>query len=133
VGSVFSVIISRKEPRDLATEGVPRVPVYTVTKPAATKDSEFEAYTRLLEDVGIDVSTSPRVPKPGTDRRWLYARKKKIEAERFADELRHRTGDPDWKVYQFEDAPEDCGPVARGSRQNPYVRCYKNTQRFEFV
>ena len=58
--------------------------VYTVSKPVGTKDREFEAYTRLLEEVGIDVSNSPRVPDPGTDRRWLYAWQKRIEAERFA-------------------------------------------------
>lgn len=86
--------------------------VYAVTKPVGTKDKEFKAYTRLLEDVGIDVSNSPRVPERGTDRRWLYAWRKKIEAERFADELRRRTGDADWTVYQFENVPEDRGPVA---------------------
>ena len=58
--------------------------VYTVTKPVGTKDREFEAYTRLLEEVGIDVSNSPRVPEPGTDRRWLYAWKREIEAARVA-------------------------------------------------
>ena len=88
------------------------MPVYTVTKPMGTRDSEFEAYTRLLEDVGIDVSNSPRVAEPGTDRRWLYAWQKRIEAERFADELRHRTGDADWMVYQSEGASEERGPVA---------------------
>jgi hypothetical protein len=86
--------------------------VYAVTKPVGTKDNEFGAYIRLLEDVGIDVSNSPRVPEPGTDRRWLYAWKKKIEAERFADELRSRTGDADWIVYQLDDASEGRGPVA---------------------
>jgi hypothetical protein len=86
--------------------------VYTVTKRVGTKDREFEAYTRLLEDVGIDVSNSPRVPERGTDRRWLYAWKKKIEAERFAAELRRRTGDAEWGVHQFEDTTEDRGPVA---------------------
>jgi hypothetical protein len=88
------------------------MPVYTVTKPVGTKDQEFKAYTRLLEEVGIDVSNSPRVAEPGTDRRWLYAWKKKIEAERFAAELRRRTGDGSWVVYQFENAPEQRGPVA---------------------
>lgn len=88
------------------------MPVYTVTKPVGTRDREFEAYTRLLEDVGIDVSNSPRVPEPGTDRRWLYAWREKIEAERFADELRRRTGDADWTVYSFERAAEQRGPVA---------------------
>lgn len=86
--------------------------VYTVTKPVGTRAREFEAYTRLLEDVGIDVSNSPRVPEPGTDRRWLYAWRNEIEAERFADELRRRTGDAGWKVYPFDHAAEDRGPVA---------------------
>lgn len=86
--------------------------VYTVTKPVGTKNREFEAYTRLLEDVGIDVSNSPRVPEPGTDRRWLYAWKNQLQAERFADELRRRTGDAGWKVYQFEEDREERGPVA---------------------
>lgn len=86
--------------------------VYTVTKPVGTKDREFEAYTRLLEDVGIDVSNSPRVAEPGTYHRWLYAWKKKIEAELFAEELRRRTGDGDWVVHQFETAAEERGPVA---------------------
>ncbi len=86
--------------------------VYSVTKPVGTKDREFEAYTRLLEEVGIDVSNSPRVPEPGAERRWLYAWKKRNEAERFASELRRRTGDGGWIVQQFEDAAEDRGPVA---------------------
>jgi hypothetical protein len=86
--------------------------VYAVTKPIGTKDREFEAYTRLLEEVGIDVSNSPRVPDPGTDRRWLYAWKKKIEAERFAAELRRRTGDGGWIVHQFEHSTEERGLVA---------------------
>ncbi len=47
------------------------LPVFSVTKPVGTKDREFEAYTRLLEEVGIDVSNSPRVPAQGTDRRLI--------------------------------------------------------------
>lgn len=86
--------------------------VYTVTMPVGTKDREFEAYTRLLTEVGIDLSNSPRVPEPGTDRRWLYAWKKKSEAERFAAELRRRTRNPDWFVHEFEVASEERGPVA---------------------
>ncbi len=50
--------------------------VDAVTKPVGTKDREFESYTRLLEDVGIEVSNSPRVPEPSTERQWLYAWKK---------------------------------------------------------
>jgi hypothetical protein len=86
--------------------------VYTVTKPAGTRDREFKAYTRLLEEVGIDVANSPRVPEPGTGRRWLYAWKKRIEAERFAAELRRRTGDGGWIVREVESPAEDRGPVA---------------------
>jgi hypothetical protein len=75
-------------------------------------DTDFEAYIRLLEDVGIDVSNARRIPEPGPRRRWLYAWQRKREAERFADELRRRTGDADWEVYQYEDASEERGPVA---------------------
>ncbi len=88
------------------------MPVYTVTKANGTKDREFEAYTNLLEEVGIDVSNAPRVPEPGTDRRWLYAWKGEVEANRFAAELRRRTGDVGWAVYSFEQPAEERGPVA---------------------
>jgi hypothetical protein len=86
--------------------------VYTVTMPGGTTDREFEAYTRLLAEVGIDLANSPRVPEPGTDRRWLYAWKNRSEAERFAAELRRRTRNADWFVHEFEVASAECGPVA---------------------
>ncbi len=86
--------------------------VYTVSIPVGTKDREFEAYTRLLAEVGIDVSNSPRAPESGTDRRWLYAWKNKSEAERFAAELRRRTRNLDWFVHEFEVSSEERGPVA---------------------
>ena len=35
--------------------------VYAVTKPGGTRDREFDAYTRLLEDVRIDVSDAVRL------------------------------------------------------------------------
>ena len=37
--------------------------------------------TLALDRLGIDLSNSPRVPSRGTDRRWLYAWKKKSEAD----------------------------------------------------
>ena len=86
--------------------------VYTVSIPVGTTDREFESYTRLLADVGIDLSNSPRVPDPDTDRRWLYAWKKKSEAERFVAELRRRTRNADWFVREFEVSSEERGPVA---------------------
>lgn len=86
--------------------------VFTVTKPGGTKDYEFEAYTRLLEDIGIDVANVPRVPEPGTQRRWLYTWHRKEEAEGFAKELQSRTRDGSWQVHQFRIDSEDRGPVA---------------------
>ncbi|MGH7170293.1 MAG: hypothetical protein ACRELG_08470 [Gemmataceae bacterium] len=85
---------------------------FTVTKPGGAKDYEFEAYTRLLEDVGIDLANVPRVPEPGTGRRWLYTWRRKEEAEGFARELRMRTRDGSWQVFQFKSEEESCGPVA---------------------
>jgi hypothetical protein len=35
---------------------------FTVTKHSGTKDYEFEAYTHLLEDIGIYVANVPRAP-----------------------------------------------------------------------
>src|SRR5437016_4209470 len=86
--------------------------VFTVTKPGGTRDHEFEAYTRLLEDIGVDVANVPRIPEPGTRRRWLYAWRRKEEAEGFARELKLRTRDGSWHVSQFKVDEEDRGPVA---------------------
>jgi hypothetical protein len=86
--------------------------VFTVTKPGGTKDYEFEAYTSLLEDIGVDVANVPRVPEPETRRRWLYTWQKKSEAEAFARELKRRTRDGSWHVYHFRIDEEDRGPVA---------------------
>src|SRR5215831_17079842 len=88
------------------------VEAFTVTKPGGTKDYEFEAYTRLLEDIGVDVANVLRVPEPGTRRRWLYTWRRKEEAEGFARELQRRTRDGSWHVYQCNVEDEDRGPVA---------------------
>jgi hypothetical protein len=85
---------------------------FIVTKQGETRDREFEAYSRLLTDVGIDVSNAPRVRQPGTGNPWLYAWSKKIEAERFAAELRRRTGNIWWVVQQADVNAEERGPVA---------------------
>jgi hypothetical protein len=86
--------------------------VFTVTKPGGTKDYEFEAYTRLLEEIGVDVANVPRIPEPGTSRRWLYVWRRRAEAEAFARELTLRTRDRSWHVHQFEIVEEVRGPVA---------------------
>jgi hypothetical protein len=86
--------------------------VFTVTKPNGTKDFEFEAYTRLLEEIGVDVANVPRVPEPETHRRWLYTWMREQEAEGFARELRLRTRDDSWHVHKFKIEEEARGPVA---------------------
>lgn len=86
--------------------------VFTVTKPGGTKDYEFEEFTRLLEEIGVDVANVPRVPEPGTHRRWLYTWHRKEEAEGFARELKVRTRDNSWHVYPFKSEEETRGPVA---------------------
>ena len=58
--------------------------VYTVRKPGGNTDKEYEAYTELLEEVGIDLANAPRTPEPGTTNRWLYVWKSRPQAERFA-------------------------------------------------
>jgi hypothetical protein len=102
----------RQPTTDRLIEGGFQVLSFFVTKRGETKDREFEAYSRLLTDVGIDVSNAPRVREPGVGKRWLYAWSKKIEAERFAAELRRRTGDARWIVQQTDVDAEERGPVA---------------------
>jgi hypothetical protein len=86
--------------------------VFTVAKPGGSKDHEFVAYTRLLEEIGVDVANVPRVPEPGTGRRWLYTWRRREQAEAFARELRLRTRDGSWYVYPFQVEDEAHGPVA---------------------
>lgn len=86
--------------------------VFTVTKPGGTRDYEFVAYTRLLEETGIDVTDAPRTPEPGTLNRWLHVWKNFRQAESFARELRARTHDPSWSVREVETEEESRGPVA---------------------
>jgi len=59
------------------------------------KDSEFQAYTRLLRQSGVDLGKVPRVRE--ANKRWLYVWKTETEANAFAKELQKRTGQP-WVV-----------------------------------
>ncbi len=86
--------------------------LFTVSKPGGTKDFEFEAYTRLLESIGVDVANVPRVPEPETQRRWLYTWRQEGEANEFARQLRLRTRDSSWYVHSFDVEDEAHGPVA---------------------
>jgi len=82
---------------------------FTVTRQGGTKDAEFQAYTRLLRQRGIDLGNLPRVPEPGTRRRWLYVWETANGAKEFADELRRRTGEA-WEVVETA-APPSEGPL----------------------
>ena len=86
--------------------------VYTVRKPEPNTDQEFQAYTALLEQIGIDLANAPRVLEPGTTNRWLYVWKSKPHAERFARALGMRLHDPSWVVHEFDLPHEELGPLA---------------------
>jgi hypothetical protein len=84
---------------------------FTVSrKDGATKDAEFEAYTRLLRQQGIDLGKLPRAPEPGTGRRWLYVWDSREKAQEFAEELKKRTRDDAWTVSDVTASPSE-GPM----------------------
>lgn len=84
---------------------------YTVThKDGATKDAEFEAYARLLRATGVDLGHLPRVPEPGTGRRWLYVWGNAQEAKNFAERLNARSTQQPWEVTEVA-APPSEGPM----------------------
>ncbi|HWG46731.1 MAG TPA: hypothetical protein VN688_28470 [Gemmataceae bacterium] len=83
---------------------------FTVTRPAGTKDAEFEAYTRLLRQQGKNLGNLPRVPDPeNPGRRWVYMWNTQEEAQQFADELTEQTGENGWRVESTV-APPSNGP-----------------------
>jgi hypothetical protein len=73
------------------------------------KDSEFQAYARLLRQSGVDLGKVPRVRENETPNRWLYVWKTEEEARAFAKELKKRTGQP-WVVHPVN-APASEGPL----------------------
>jgi hypothetical protein len=83
---------------------------FTVTRPGGTKDAEFQTYARLLRQRGVDLGRLPRVPEPGTNKRWLYLWKTQADAQAFADELKQQSGDPAWQVVPVN-APASEGPL----------------------
>lgn len=83
---------------------------FTVTLPVGTKDSEFEAYARLLRQQGKDLGNLPRVPDPENPRRrWVYVWSNEDEARKFADQLKKDTGIVQWRVEETA-APPSNGP-----------------------
>jgi hypothetical protein len=86
---------------------------YTVTyRDAGIKRHEFDAYVRLLEKRGVDLTNIPRVHEPGTTNRWLYVWAERTDAEHFRDELRHETHDLNWLVHELPDTVQPShGPL----------------------
>ena len=72
---------------------------YAVGLPYGNKDSEFEAYVRLLREQGVDVDKARVEDSYG--RRWLHVWDSREDAERFAVLLRRETSNPDWEVYEL--------------------------------
>ncbi len=84
--------------------------VFTVTRNnGQTKDSEFEDYARLLRQQGVDLGKLPRVPEPGTGRRWLHVWDSREKAQAFATELSKRTHNS-WIPVEVN-APPSEGPM----------------------
>jgi hypothetical protein len=98
---------SKKETKKLETN----MHVYTVAKQTGTKDTEFEAYARLLTEQGVDISNIPRTEELGTQNRWLYVWNDKADAERFRDEIVKRTRQRDWYVREFDIDAVTHGPL----------------------
>lgn len=86
--------------------------VYTVRKLPFNTDTEYQAYLDLLEEIGVDLSSAPRVHEPGTSNHWLYVWHRREEAERFARILGDRLRDPSFMVHSFEIDDEERGPIA---------------------
>src|SRR5207249_1063391 len=83
---------------------------FTVYHSGGTRDSEFQAYVRLLRQRGVDIGKLKRVPEPGTGRRWLYVWDTQAQAQAFADQLKKRTGDQGWEVIKVNGPPSE-GPL----------------------
>jgi len=85
---------------------------YTVLKPLAIREQEYQAYTGLLEGIGIDINDVPRTPEPSTRNRWLYVWSDRNRADRFARELRRQTDDRSWTIHEIDSPVEEHGPLA---------------------
>ena len=80
---------------------------FTVVHKNGTKGADYETYSRILRQKGLDLARVPRVLDPG-GRRWLYAWESQGLASEFAQDLARRTGDKGWQVVPVE------GPVSEG-------------------
>jgi hypothetical protein len=77
---------------------------------AGNTNEEFEAYSRLLNQLGYNLGKLPRSPDPKTGRRWVYVWSNRKEAEAFAKTLNKRTKGKDWVTDEVA-APPSEGPM----------------------
>ena len=85
---------------------------YTVLKPLAIREREYQAYTGLLEGIGIDINDVPRIAEPSTKNRWLYVWSDRNRADLFARELQRQTEDRSWTIHEIDLPVEEHGPLA---------------------
>jgi hypothetical protein len=83
---------------------------FTVKHAGDTRDVEFGPYAQLLHRQGVDLACMPRVPEPGTGRRWLHYWESRADAQAFAEELKKRTSDDAWEVVEVDGQPSE-GPI----------------------
>jgi hypothetical protein len=84
---------------------------YTVVhKSGMTKDHEFAAYVRLLEQDGVDITNTPRVAD-AEGNRWLYVWESPDDANEFARRLQKETKDTRWEVRELASVEPSRGPL----------------------
>jgi hypothetical protein len=74
--------------------------VFAVGLPGGTKQAEFDVYSRLLREEGIDPDAGPLV-EDSFGRKWLHVWDTREAAERFAARVRRETRNPNWEVYEL--------------------------------
>jgi hypothetical protein len=85
---------------------------FTVTKPGGIKGMEdYDAYLRILNRWGVDMTDMPRVLEEGRPNRWLYVFREREDAERFAKEVRAESRNKSWCVREFHTRHLSRGPL----------------------
>jgi hypothetical protein len=89
---------------------------YAVGLPYGNKQSEFDAYVKLLRQQGLVTSESDSTRVENSfGRKWLHVWNDRGEAERFASQLRQVTGNRDWEVYDLSPPRPADGEHGRSS------------------
>jgi hypothetical protein len=73
---------------------------YTVVLPGGTSNYDFEAYVRVMDQLGVDWADTPRALEPETAARYLPIWERRADAERFAEALRQHAEQKGWRVVE---------------------------------